>query len=167
MTGLRAGTGGSGTQNNGTASSSASTVLDDSLAELTQQTQDLIASADNLLAGLTDIAGQAGAAETDINQGAEGSLPEQSVSIDSIISGSSSSSAASSEPASSSEGGSESVDSSSSESTSDPGTDSSAPSSESSSDSGSSGSSAPTTINVTMNGTAQTMDCLLYTSRCV
>lgn len=158
LTGLRAGTGGSGTQNNGTASSSASTVLDDSLAELTQQTQDLIASADNLLAGLTDIAGQAGAAETDINQGAEGSLPEQSVSIDSIISGSSSSSATSSEPASSSEGGSESVDSSSSESTSDPGTDSSAPSSESSSDSGSSGSSAPTTINVTMNGTAQTMD---------
>ena len=129
LTGLRAGTGGSGTQNNGTASSSASTVLDDSLAELTQQTQDLIASADNLLAGLTDIAGQAGAAETDINQGAEGSLPEQSVSIDSIISGSSSSSAVSSEPASSSEGGSESVDSSSSESTSDPGTDSSAPSS--------------------------------------
>lgn len=156
LTSLRAGTGGSGSQNDGTASSSSSTELDESLANLTQQTQDLIASADNLLAGLTDIAGQAGAAETDINQGAEGSLPEQSVSIDSIISGSSSSSSSSTES-----GGESSSSEPASDSASDSGSDSSAPSSDSSSDSGNSGnsgSSAPTTINVTMNGTAQTMD---------
>ena len=162
LTALRAGTGGSQT-NDAAASSSTSTdtALDDSLASLTQQTQDLIASADNLLAGLTDIAGQAGAAETDINQGAEGSLPEQSVSVDSIISSSSSSSSASS---SESTPPSESVSSEpASEPSSEPGSDSSSSSSEpppeSSSDSSdSSGSSAPTTINVTMNGTAQTMD---------
>lgn len=134
LTGLRAGTGG-GTQNSGTAASSAATALDDSLASLAQQTQDLIASADDLMAGLTDIAGQAGAAETDINQGAEGTLPEQTVTIDSITSGSSSSS--------STEGGAEGDSSSDS----------------ASGDSGSSGGSTSLgTINVTMNGTAQTMD---------
>ena len=139
LTGLRAGTGGSGTQDtNGTASSSTADSTDTALASLTQQTQDLIASADNLLAGLTDIAGQSGAAETDINQGAEGSLPEQSVSVDSIAS-----SAASSSSESSDEG-----DSSSDSSTE-----------EGNASSDSSGSAPVTsTINVTMNGTAQTMD---------
>ena len=130
LTSLRAGTGGSGSQNNGTASST--TTVDSSLEELTQQTQDLIASADDLLAGLTDIAGQAGAAETDINQGAEGSLPEQTVTIDSITSGSSSSST---------DGG-----------------EGDGTSSDSASSGGSGGASSSATINVTMNGTAQTMD---------
>lgn len=134
LTGLRAGTGNSGTQNSSTADSS-NTALDDSLASLAQQTQDLIASADDLLAGLTDIAGQAGAAETDINQGAEGTLPEQTVTIDSITSGSSSST-----------DGGEGGDGASSDSSSSSGSE------------GSSGSTASGTINVTMNGTAQTMD---------
>lgn len=141
LTGLRAGTGGSGTQTSGTDSSQA-TAVDESLANLTQQTQNLIASADDLLAGLTDIAGQSGAAETDINQGAEGTLPEQTVTIESITSGSASSS------------GDSSSDSASSDSSSD--SSASSDSSSSTDSSGSSGVSA--TINVTMNGTAQTMD---------
>ena len=95
-----------------------------------------------LLAGLTDIAGQSGAAETDINQGAEGTLPEQTVTIESITSGSASSS------------GDSSSDSASSDSSSD--SSASSDSSSSTDSSGSSGVSA--TINVTMNGTAQTMD---------
>lgn len=149
LTGLRAGTGGSGNQNDGTVSST-SNELDASLAALAQQTQDLIASADDLMAGLTDIAGQAGAAETDLNQGAEGTLPEQTVTIDSITSGSSSSSS------SPTEGGEGDSSSSSSEATSDGGN---SGDSGASGDSGNSGGSAPTaTINVTMNGTAQTMD---------
>lgn len=152
LTGLRAGTGGSGTQNNGTVSSSADNGMDASLASLTQQTQDLIASADDLLAGLTDIAGQSGAAETDINQGAEGTLPEQTVTIDSITSGSSSSS-------SSTEGGDAA---SSSDASSDSGTSGDSGDSGNSGDAGNSGNSGGSTvsatINVTMNGTAQTMD---------
>lgn len=41
-----------------------------------QRTDALIASADKLMAGLTDVAGSANATETDLNKGAEGSLPE-------------------------------------------------------------------------------------------
>ncbi|MGN0984290.1 MAG: SpoIID/LytB domain-containing protein, partial [Gemmiger sp.] len=51
---------------------------------LDEKTQALLASADQLLAGLTDVAGSAGAVESDLNQGAEGSLPEQIVTIDQI-----------------------------------------------------------------------------------
>ena len=47
-----------------------------------QRTDALIASADKLMAGLTDVAGSANATETDLNKGAEGSLPEQTVTVD-------------------------------------------------------------------------------------
>lgn len=160
LTGLRAGTGGTGStggssQNTGSGSSS-SNALDESLAALSQQTQDLIASADDLMAGLTDIAGQAGAAETNINQGAEGSLPEQSVSVESLMTNTATPAPTQAPQSSQESTGSESTtgSDSGSESTSQPSEP--APSQPS----GDSGSSAPVTatINVTMNGSAQTMD---------
>ena len=58
---------------------------DEEIQELVQQAQDVIAETNDLLAGLSDIAGQAGAVETDIHQGAEGSLPTQTVTVDSLI----------------------------------------------------------------------------------
>lgn len=61
-----------------TASDSAdtSTDLSQAASEMQQRTDALIASADKLMAGLTDVAGSANATETDLNKGAEGSLPE-------------------------------------------------------------------------------------------
>ena len=47
-------------------------------------TDQLLASTDKMLAGLTDVAGSANATETDLNKGAEGSLPEQTVTVDQI-----------------------------------------------------------------------------------
>lgn len=61
-----------------------STDLSADVAAMEELTQQLIASADKLLAGLTDVAGSQGAAETSLNQGAEGTLPEQSVSVDQL-----------------------------------------------------------------------------------
>lgn len=102
------------------------TDLSGRLEDLQQQTDELLASADKLLAGLNDVAGGAGATESDLNQGAEGSLPEQSVTVDEVTA----------TPAPTE-----------------------APASDSSSSSEQGGSSAEgETINVTMNGTAQTMD---------
>ena len=72
----------SGADSSGAADSSDLSERVDALNETTQQ---LIAGADELLAGLTDIAGQGGAAETDLNQGAEGGLPEQNVPLDSLL----------------------------------------------------------------------------------
>ena len=119
-------------------------------SDLQQQTDDLqrltdslLASTDKLLAGLTDVAGSANAAETDLNKGAEGSLPEQTVSVDQV---SASATPAPTEPPADSESGSDG-DSSSTDST---------PSDTPQPDNGSS--SEGETINVTMNGTAQTMD---------
>lgn len=102
--------------------------LDSQIADMQQQTDQLLASADKLLAGLNDVAGNAGATESDLNQGAEGSLPEQSVTVDQV--------AATPAP------------------TEDP---ASSDSAASSSDQGST-SAEGETINVTMNGSAQTMD---------
>lgn len=152
LTAARAGSG-SASDGSDTASSSgtaSSTEIDESLQALREETDALIASADKLLAGLTDIAGQAGAAETDINQGAEGSLPEQTVTVDSLISSSGASSDSTSGETS------QDGDTSSDASSSDGASSDSAPSSDSSGSS--SGDSAGQTINVTMNGTAQTMD---------
>lgn len=159
ITALRAGTGGSGVENDSAASSSSTdNAMDESLASLTQQTQDLIASADNLLAGLTDIAGQAGAAETNINQGAEGTLPEQSVSVESLTSGQATPAPSESTDTSQDSGSSENTDNAESTAPDSSDQTSSQPSGDSSS-SGSSGSAPVTsTINVTMNGTPQTMD---------
>ena len=69
-----------------TASDSAdtSTDLSQAASEMQQRTDALIASADKLMAGLTDVAGSANATETDLNKGAEGSLPEQTVTVDQI-----------------------------------------------------------------------------------
>ena len=72
--------------NSQTASDSAdtSTDLSQAASEMQQRTDALIASADKLMAGLTDVAGSANATETDLNKGAEGSLPEQTVTVDQI-----------------------------------------------------------------------------------
>lgn len=60
-------------------------------ADLAQQASDLqaltnslLASTDKMLAGLTDVAGSTTAAEADLNKGAEGSLPEQTVTVEQL-----------------------------------------------------------------------------------
>ena len=67
-------------------STDSSTDLTQAASEMQQRTDALLASADKLLAGLTDVAGSANAAETDLNKGAEGTLPEQTVTVDQIAS---------------------------------------------------------------------------------
>ena len=112
-------------------------------SEMQQRTDALLASTDKLLAGLTDVAGSANATETDLNKGAEGTLPEQTITVDQITSATPT--PAPTEAPADSGSGSDSTDS---------GTDATPVP-----DNGGSGSSAEgETINVTMNGTAQTMD---------
>ena len=69
----------------GTAAQSGDSDLQAELDALSQRTQELLASADKLMAGLTDVAGNSDAAETSIGQGAEGTLPEQTVTVDDVI----------------------------------------------------------------------------------
>ncbi len=114
-------------------------------SEMQQRTDALLASADKLLAGLTDVAGSANATETDLNKGAEGTLPEQTITVDQVSNASATPTPAPTEAPADSGAGSDSTDS---------GTDATPVP-----DNGGSGSSAEgETINVTMNGTAQTMD---------
>ena len=108
--------------------------LSQDIAELQDQTDALMDDVDALLAGLTDKAGEAGAAESDLNQGAEGTLPEQDVPLDQVVA----TPAPIPTPDPSADGGTDSG--------------SSAPPS----DNG--GGSTGETINVTMNGSQQTLD---------
>ena len=131
-------------KNGGTAGDSATDTSD-----LTQQVKDLqaitdglLASTDKLLAGLTDVAGSANATETDLNKGAEGSLPEQTVTVDQV-SASTATPAPTDAPA---ESGSESTD------------EQPTPTEAPQPDNNGGTSADGETINVTMNGTAQTMD---------
>ena len=131
-----------------TASDSAdtSTDLSQAASEMQQRTDALIASADKLMAGLTDVAGSANATETDLNKGAEGSLPEQTVTVDQIANANPTPA-----PADSTAGGSESTENG--DTTPD------APDNSGDNNTNNGGTSAEgETINVTMNGTAQTMD---------
>lgn len=128
-------------KNGGTGSDTAADT-----ADLTQRADDLqaitdslLASTDKLLAGLTDVAGSTSAAEADLNKGAEGSLPEQTVTVDQIKT---SATPAPTEPP---------ADSAAGETTPDP---TAAPTEAPQPDNSGTGE----TINVTMNGTAQTMD---------
>ena len=120
------------------------TGLEDDLAALQQETDALIASTKDMMAGLSDIAGQIGAVETDLNQGAEGSVPSQTVPVDSLISTAPTSAptAAPTEPPASSQEG-QGDQTPAAEPTEQPAP-TEAPASE--------------TISVTMNGTAQDMD---------
>ena len=116
-------------------------------------TDSLIASTDKMLAGLTDIAGSTTAAEADLNKGAEGTLPEQTVTVDQIKVTATATPAPTEAPAPAepTEDG---------EPTPEP-TEAPAPTEAPTPepDNGNNGSSAEgETINVTMNGTAQTMD---------
>ena len=114
-------------------------------SEMQQRTDALLASTDKLLAGLTDVAGSANATETDLNKGAEGTLPEQTITVDQVSNASATPTPAPTEAPADSGAGSDSTDS---------GTDATPVP-----DNGGSGSNAEgETINVTMNGTAQTMD---------
>ena len=113
-------------------------------SEMQQRTDALLASTDKLLAGLTDVAGSANATETDLNKGAEGTLPEQTITVDQITS--TTPTPAPTEAPADSGSGSDSTDS---------GTD--APPTPVP-DNGGGSSAEGETINVTMNGTAQTMD---------
>ena len=107
--------------------------LSQDIAELQDQTDALMDDVDALLAGLTDKAGEAGAAESDLNQGAEGTLPEQDVPLDQVVA----TPAPTPTPDTSADGGTDSG--------------SSAPPSDN-------GGSTGETINVTMNGSQQTLD---------
>ena len=116
-------------------------------ADLAQQASDLqaitsslLASTDKLLAGLTDVAGSTTAAEADLNKGAEGSLPEQTVTVEQLKATPTPAPEQTATPApeSAPEGGS-----------------TPAPTEAPQPDNGG---AAGETINVTMNGTAQTMD---------
>lgn len=114
--------------------------LGDAVADMQQQTSDLMNKADEMiLLGLTDIAGESGAAESDLNQGAEGSLPEQEVEVPVTAEPT-----AEPDPVDGSSEGEQP-------------TDEETPPAQSGAPSG--GTSAEgETINVTMNGAAQTMD---------
>ena len=121
------------------------TDLTQAASEMQQRTDALIASADKLLAGLTDVAGSANATETDLNKGAEGTLPEQTITVDQIANANPTPTEA---PAENTDGeNGESGDTT--PDTPDNGGD----------NTNNGGTSAEgETINVTMNGTAQTMD---------
>ena len=129
-----------------TASDSAdtSTDLSQAASEMQQRTDALLASADKLMAGLTDVAGSANATETDLNKGAEGTLPEQTVTVDQITNANPTPA-----PADSTADGSDSTENG----------DTTPDTPDNSGNSNNGGTSAEgETINVTMNGTAQTMD---------
>ena len=117
--------------------------LDQNIADLQAQTNQLMTDVDKLLAGLTDKAGEEGAAESDVHQGAEGTLPEQEISVEQIASANPTP-APTPTPAPESSGG----------------TDNSQPAAQATPAPESSGgsSAAGETINVTMNGSQQTLD---------
>ena len=122
-------------------SADSSTDLSEQASEMQQRTDALIASADKLMAGLTDVAGSANATETDLNKGAEGSLPEQTVTVDQIANANPTPAPADSD---STENGDTTPDTPDN-------------SGDNNINNGST-SAEGETINVTMNGTAQTMD---------
>ena len=131
-----------------TASDSAdtSTDLSQAASEMQQRTDALIASADKLMAGLTDVAGSANATETDLNKGAEGTLPEQTVTVHQIANANPTPA-----PADSTADGSDSTENG--------GTTPDTPDNSGDNNTNNGGTSTEgETINVTMNGTAQTMD---------
>ena len=129
-------------KNGGTGSDTAADTADlaQRADDLQAITDSLLASTDKLLAGLTDVAGSTSAAEADLNKGAEGSLPEQTVTVDQIKT--SATPAPTEPPADSAVSG---------ETTPEP---TAAPTEAPQPDNSGTGE----TINVTMNGTAQTMD---------
>ncbi|MGN0975325.1 MAG: SpoIID/LytB domain-containing protein [Gemmiger sp.] len=119
------------------SASSAGTLTGDELSQqieaLQSQTDDLLASADKLIAGLSDVATNGkSSVETDLHQGAEGDLPETTVSVEEILS-----TPTPAPDSGSDQGGSQAPESS---------------------DSSGSSSAEGETINVTLNGTRQTMD---------
>ena len=132
-----------------TASDSAdtSTDLSQAASEMQQRTDALLASADKLMAGLTDVAGSTNAVETDLNKGAEGTLPEQTVTVDQIK--------VTATPVPTDAPTPEPTEAPASDANSEP-TPTEAPTQAPQPDN-STGTEGET-INVTMNGTAQTMD---------
>ena len=122
-------------------SADGSTDLSEQASEMQQRTDALIASADKLMAGLTDVAGSANATETDLNKGAEGSLPEQTVTVDQIANANPTPAPADSDSTENGDTTPDTPDNSGDNNTNNGST-----------------SAEGETINVTMNGTAQTMD---------
>ena len=121
------------------------TDLTQAASEMQQRTDALIASADKLLAGLTDVAGSANATETDLNKGAEGTLPEQTITVDQIANANPTPTEAPAENTNGENGESGDTTPDTPDNSGD--------------NTNSGGTSAEgETINVTMNGTAQTMD---------
>ena len=134
-------------KNGGTGSDTAADTADlaQRADDLQAITDSLLASTDKMLKGLTDVAGSTNAVETDLNKGAEGSLPEQTVTVDQIKT------SATPEPTATSAPTEPPADSAAGETTTEP---TAAPTEAPQPDNSGTGE----TINVTMNGTAQTMD---------
>ena len=126
--------------------SSESTDLSGAVSELQQMTSSIMASTDTLIKGLTDLAqnGKGGTVEDDLNQGAAGTLPEQTITVDQLVSQKPT-------PAPTPEA-TPTPDAPAPEPGSDQPTPTSTP------ESTPTPAPAAETINVTMNGTAQTMD---------
>ncbi|MDY6007159.1 MAG: CinA family protein, partial [Gemmiger sp.] len=126
--------------------SSESTDLSGAVSELQQMTSSIMASTDTLIKGLTDLAqnGKGGTVEDDLNQGAAGTLPEQTITVDQLVSQKPT-------PAPTPEATS-TPDTPAPEPGSDQPTPTPAP------EATPTPAPAAETINVTMNGTAQTMD---------
>ncbi|WP_455501656.1 SpoIID/LytB domain-containing protein [Gemmiger sp.] len=122
--------------------------------DLQAVTDSLIASTDKMLAGLTDVAGSTTAAEADLNKGAEGSLPEQTVTVDQMKVTATAAPTATPEPTATPAPAESTADG---EPTPEP-TATPEPTEAPAADNGGGSSAEGETINVTMNGTAQTMD---------
>lgn len=67
------------------ASAGSSDDLQEKIDDLTNRTEELLQSADKLMEGLTDVGGSTNAVEADLGQGAEGKLPEQTLTVDQVI----------------------------------------------------------------------------------
>ena len=117
--------------------------LSQNVEELQSETNQLMDDVDTLLDGLTDRAGQEGAAESDVHQGAEGTLPEQEISVEQLTAGSATATATPAPESGSTDSGAGSQ-----------------PAAQATPAPDTSQNSAPAaeTINVTMNGSQQTLD---------
>lgn len=136
----------SDTQQEETAAEGTDPALDIDLEELDSQMQSLIKQADSTLKGLTDVAGSGSTVESQVNQGASGSIGNADMSYsDALANEESAAPTATPAPQETTDSG-------------ETGTDGGSMDGDGSGTPGEIASAEGRTINVTMNGTAQTMD---------
>ena len=127
-----------------TADAAGADSLVEQAASMAANTQAVLASADKLLAGLTDVAGKSNAVETTIAQGVEGGVPSQAVAVTQLSAAATASPTASPTPAV--------------QAASDQPAATAAPTAAAVPEPVFAGSAEGETINVTMNGSQQTLD---------